>query len=97
MNDRNHITELRRMLGLEAVWGIDALNQTVRNLCDDLGAADADQAEMMTLRLQIRGVTARINDLASVIMSAIDNDNTTANLYKLVHGRSLEVEVPRHD
>ena len=45
------LSEDRRMVAMEATWEIDALNDTMRNLCEDLGRAEPDQMELMMLRL----------------------------------------------
>jgi hypothetical protein len=78
-----HISEDRRMIGLEATWEIEALNATIRELCEDLLPRDEQGAP---LRLRVRGLTSRINDLVGVAMSVLDEDDDTGNLSRRVHG-----------
>lgn len=87
------IPEQRISLALESAWELDALRETVRDLCSNLGDPDVQQADLMALRLKIRGLTMRMGTLASVIMSALDNDDTTANLHRKVHGSAPAAEV----
>jgi hypothetical protein len=83
----------RQHLGMEAAWELDALRTMVADLCGDLGAQDADQAALMQLRLKVRGLTIRMGQLAGVLMSVLGDDDTTADLYRKVHGRSFVYEV----
>lgn len=80
------LPEDRRMIGLEAAWELDALNGMLTDVCSGLGVGELDQAELIQLRLQVRGLGARIGQLASVLMSVLDDDDDTASLFKKVHG-----------
>lgn len=91
--DGSAIPEQRISLALESAWELDALRETVSDLCSNLGHPDMQQSELMALRLKIRGLTMRMGTLASVIMSALDNDDTTANLHRKVHGCAPAAEV----
>jgi hypothetical protein len=87
------ISEPRLTLAQESAWELDALRNTVNDLCSDLGHPDLTQCHLMALRLKIRGLTMRMGELASVIMSVLDNDDTTANLHRKVTGEALAQEV----
>ncbi len=78
-----HISEDRRMIALEATWEIEELNAMIRELCEDLLPLD-DKG--LPIRLRIRGLTSRINDLACVAMAVLDEDDETDNLSRRVHG-----------
>ena len=65
------IPEPRLTLAQESAWELDALRNTVNDLCSDLGHPDLTQCHMMALRLKIRGLTMRMGELASVIMSGV--------------------------
>lgn len=84
------ISQDRRMIGLEAVWEIDALNQAIDALCSDLGSSVMAQHDLMSLRLQVRGLTARIDQLNHVAMSILDEDGETVSLARRVLGRGYE-------
>ncbi len=87
------IPEPRLTLAQESAWELDALRETVNDLCGDIGHPDIQQTDLMALRLKIRGLTMRMGTLASVIMSALDDDDTTANLHRKVHGCEPAAEV----
>lgn len=82
-----HIPQERRMLGLEAAWEIDALVEAIRGLCDGLGSGENDQCELMLMRLQVRGLTARILDLNNVTMSIFDDEPVTDSMMRKVFGQ----------
>lgn len=81
-----HIPEDRRALGLEAAWELAALSETIRSLCADLGSGNDEQGELMKLRLQIRGLTQRIEQLSSVTLSILEQDDETRNLERRIFG-----------
>lgn len=88
------LIEDRRSVGLEAAWELDALRETVNDLCSDLGHPDLTQPHLMALRLKIRGLTMRMGQLASVVMSVLEDDDDETNaLYRKVHGCAPAVEV----
>jgi hypothetical protein len=84
------ISEERRVVALEATWEIEALNDAIRDLCKDLGANPMASEDLFPIRLKIRGMTARIQDLIGVAMSVLDDDADTQDLARRVHGRSYE-------
>lgn len=77
----------RRSIGLEAVWELEALISMIPGLCENLGRGEDDQAELMRLRLQIRGLAARIGELNGAVMSIFDEDGDTGALARSVFGR----------
>jgi hypothetical protein len=87
------IPEDRRTLAQESAWELDALRETINNLCCDLGSPDPEQCDLMALRLKIRGLTMRMGQLASVVMSVLDDDDTTEALHRKVHGSAPAAEV----
>lgn len=87
------LSEDRQLVGLEAAWELDAIKDMLSDLCGDLGGTLQDQAELVQTRLKVRGVTVRMAQLASVLMSVLSDDDTTAALYKKVHGHDCAQEV----
>lgn len=75
----------RRMVGLEATWEIDALSNMFSALGDELVANDVD---LISVRLQLRGVAARIRSLNCITMSILgeDDDASTRELAIRVFG-----------
>jgi len=71
------------MIALEATWEIEQLTETIRELCDSLLPLNEKGSP---LRLRLRGLTARINDLVGVAMSILDEDDETGSLHRRVHG-----------
>jgi hypothetical protein len=80
------ITEDRRTVGLNAAWEIEALGNSVRDLCSGIGDGDQRQDDLMQLELQMRGVTARIQQLSCVLMSVLDDEDDTRSLEREVFG-----------
>lgn len=87
------LAEDRRIVGLEATWEIDALAEAISDFGENLGNGDSEQTELMSLRLKIRGLTARIAQLNGVVMSILDDDNDTQVLARRVFGSSYAQEV----
>lgn len=81
------ISQERCMIGLEATWEIEALNEAIVDLCDNLAWPDMTQPELMSIRLKVRGLTARIEQLNSAAMSVLGADEATADLARCVYGR----------
>ena len=54
------ISEPRLTLAQESAWELDALRNTINDLCSDLGHPDLTQCHLMALRLKIRGLTMRM-------------------------------------
>ena len=88
-------SEARRAVALEAIWELEALNDAMRDLCKDLGRTPMAAEELSPIRLKIRGMTARTEDLISVAMSVLDDDDKTENLARRVYGRSHNMESAR--
>lgn len=91
VNDEK-FNEQRRLLALECTWEIGALLGIMRDMTDELGGGHDDQETLMTMRLQLRGLIARTKDLDLAVMAILDDDRSTAELTRLVHGR-----LPAHE
>jgi len=89
------ISEDRRLVALEATWEIEALNDAIRELTQGLGTTNMGAEELSPIRLKIRGMTSRIEDLICVAMSVLDDDGDTQSLTRRVHGRREPAEAPR--
>jgi len=89
------IPEERLLLGLEAAWELDALRNTVNDLGSELGDPELTQCDLMAMRLKVRGLTMRMGQLASVVMSIFDDELETTELFIKVHGHTPAAEVAR--
>lgn len=78
---------------LSATWEIEALCESGRDLAAKLGAMDDAAASRAELKL--RGLFARLEQLNSALMSALDDDIDTESLQRKVFGRVREQGV-RH-
>lgn len=87
------LDEERRYLGLESAWELDALRNALNDLCQNLGDPDTPQDQLMALRLKVRGLTMRMGQLASVVMSVLDDELNTAELSMKVHGYASTAEM----
>lgn len=86
-SDDVRIAQDRRMIALEATWEIEQLTTTIRELCDAMLPSNEAGSP---LRLRVRGLTSRINDLVGVTMSVLDEDCDTDRLSTRVYGPTDE-------
>jgi hypothetical protein len=80
------ISQERRMVALECTWEIEVLNDRLRDLGEGLVGANISHEELARMWLAIRGATARLEDLNSVVMSVLDEDDDIGNLSQRVRG-----------
>ncbi len=86
-NDGVTVSKERRRLGLEACWELEASSETLRCMAQGLAAPSGMPTEdLLRLALVVRGMSFRMETLSGVLMSILDDDDTTSNLSRTVLG-----------
>lgn len=87
-NDGVTVSKERRRLGLEACWEVEAISGTLRGMAQSIATSAMGVEESARLALVVRGLSFRMETLSGVMMSILDDDDSTSNLFSLVLGGS---------